>query len=292
MGEGVYRIKAAAEQAGVTPELLRAWERRYGVPSPGRSPSGYRLYSEEDIRAVRWILGQTESGLGPRQAAGLFKGNLSGAAEESTLRTVRTTLLGLLLARELGKAKALLERAILGHGFETVCTEVIWPLLAWVGEMWHRGEITPADEHWVSESLKSVLIRRLTQERNAAPNAVRAVVACAPGELHEIGALMLALFLTRRGFDVLYLGQGVPLAALRRFVRKSGAKAIFLSMARKNGAKRILEELPAFEIATGARVFVGGLAFESESLRRAAGKRFLAPDARKAADAASELLRG
>ena len=61
-----------------------------------------------------------------------------------------------------------------------------------------------AHEHWISQSLKSVLIRGLVEERNATPNGIRAVVACAPDALHEIGALILALPLARRGLDVLY----------------------------------------------------------------------------------------
>jgi DNA-binding transcriptional MerR regulator/methylmalonyl-CoA mutase cobalamin-binding subunit len=290
LSRGVYTVKVAAERAGVTPELLRAWERRYGVPSPARGPSGYRLYSEEDIRTVRWIREQTESGLSVRQAVELFRGNRSGLEGEHELDAVRITLLDLLLARELAKAKALLERVILGRGIEVVCVEALQPLLARVGEMWHRGEITTAHEHWVSQTLKSVLIRRLVEERERPRDGVRVVVACAPEELHEIGALMLALFLSHRRLDVLYLGQAVPLADLHSFVGESEVEAVFLSVAQEQRAEQMLAGLPEFESANGTRVFVGGLAFESEALRKVAGERFLAPDAQEAADAAAKLL--
>ncbi len=292
MSESVYTVKVAAERAGVTPELLRAWERRYGVPSPHRTPAGYRLYSEEDIRAVRWIREQTQSGLSARQAAELFKGGSLRLEGEPDLDAVRSTLLNLLLTRKRGKAEAVLERAILRYGIEAACVEAVQPVLVRVGEMWHRGEITTAHEHWVSQSLKSAVIRRLVQERNGTPSGIRVTVACAPDELHEIGALMLTLFLARRGFDVLYLGQAVPLSDLRGFVRESGAKAVFLSAAQEERAEQILAELPGFETTNGTRVFVGGLAFESEPLRKAAGERFLAHDAQQAADAAADLLHG
>ena len=290
MSGGVYTVKVAAERAGVTPELLRAWERRYGVPSPARGPSGYRLYSKGDIRTVRWIREQTESGLSVRQAVELFKGNRSGLEGEHELDAVRTTLLDLLLARELEKAEALLERVILGRGIEVICVEVLQPLLAQVGEMWHRGEITTAHEHWVSQTLKSVLIRRLVEERERPRDGARVVVACAPEELHEIGALMLTLFLSRRGLDVLYLGQDVPLEDLHSFARESRVKAVFLSIAQEERVEQVLARLPEFESANETRVFVGGLAFKSEALRKAAGERFLALDAQEAADAAAELL--
>ena len=110
-GKGLYNTRAAALWAGVTPELLRAWERRYGVPLPKRNPSGYRLYSEEDIRAVRWIRKQTAAGLGTRQATELFKGNRL-ALVEPDLGALREAIVGLLLA---GDREA--ERGAAGEGF-------------------------------------------------------------------------------------------------------------------------------------------------------------------------------
>ena len=292
MGEGAYTIKVAARRAGVAPELLRAWERRYGVPSPRRSASGYRLYSEEDIRAVRWIQEKIGWGFSARQAAELFKGNRSGLGGDSDLDVVRGTLLNYLLAGEGEKAEAVLERAFWGYGIEAVCVGVVQPLLAWVGEMWHRGEIGVAHEHWVSELLRSVLTRLLAEEKKATrgDGGVRIVVGCAPDEMHEMGALTLALFLARRGLDVLYLGRAIPLEDLRGFAQGLGVEAIFLSIAQEARAKQVLAVLSEFEAESRARVFVGGLAFQSEALREAAGEHFLSLDAREAADDAAELL--
>jgi DNA-binding transcriptional MerR regulator len=290
LGEGAYKIKEAAERAGVTPELLRAWERRYGVPLPERGPSGHRLYSEEDIRAVRWIRKQTDWGVGVRRAVELFKGSGSAPGAQADLEAVRHTLLDHLLAGEEGKAGTVLEMVVSGHGIEAACVEVVEPVLVLVGELWHRGVIGVAHEHWITESLKSVLIRLLAEEKRAGPDGVRVIVACAPEELHEMGLLMLALFLARRGLDVLYLGQAVPLEDLGVFVGGFGARAVLLSASQKQRAKRMLAELPQLEAASGARVFVGGLAFEDESLRKAAGERFLGRGVREAADVAAELL--
>ncbi len=194
--------------------MLRAWERRYGVPLPKRSASGHRLYSEEDIRAVRWIRKKTDWGIGVRRAVELFKGRGSVPGARASLEAVRYTLLDHLLAGEEGKAGAVLETTISGHGIEAVCVEVVEPVLVLVGELWHRGVIGVAHEHWITESLKSVLIRLLAEEKKAGPDGVRVIVGCAPEELHEMGLLMLALFLARRGLDVLYLGQAVPLEDL------------------------------------------------------------------------------
>ena len=290
LGEGAYTIKEAAERAGATPELLRAWERRYGVPLPKRSASGHRLYSEEDIRAVRWIRKKTDWGIEVRRAVELFKGSGSVPGAQASLEAARYTILDHLLAGEEGKAGAVLETAVSGHGIEAVCVEIVEPVLVLVGELWHRGVIGVAHEHWITESLKSVLIRLLAEEKKAGPEGVRVIVGCAPEELHEMGLLMLALFLARRGLDVLYLGQAVPLEDLGVFAGGFGAQAVFLSASQKPRAKRMLGELPQFEAASGARAFIGGLAFEDESLRKAAGERFLGPGVREAADAAVELL--
>lgn len=290
LDEGVYTIKEAAERAGVTPELLRTWEKRYGVPLPERSASGDRLYSEEDLRAVRWILQKNEWGLSIRQAAELFKASDPALGAQPGLEVVRHTLLDCLLVGEQERAVLLLESAVSGHGIETICAEVFVPVLVLVGELWHRGIIGVAHEHCVTELLKSVLSRLLAEEKKAVPESVRVIVGCAPDELHEMGALMLALYLTRRGLGVLYLGQSVPLEDLGVFVRGYNAEAIFLSVSQEQRAKRILGALPEFEVENGTRVFIGGLAFESESLRKAAGERFLGPDVREAANAAAELL--
>lgn len=284
-------MKAAAERAGVTPELLRAWERRYGVPSPARSMSGYRLYSEEDIRAVCWIQEKISWGIGVRQAVELYKGDSSGLRAGPPLDEVRSNILEHLLEGERERAEAVLERAFLGHEVEDVSLMVVRPLLVQIGEMWRRREIGVAHEHWVSEFLKSILIQRLAGEMRAGREGVRVIVGCAPEELHEIGALTVSLSLARRGLDVLYLGQAVPLEDLRGFIREFGAEAVFLSISQETRAEQTLKALPGFEAESGVRVFVGGLAFESERLRRAAGERFLGSDLREAADAGAELLR-
>lgn len=291
MSEGLYTVKAAAERAGVTPELLRAWERRYGVPSPARSMSGYRLYSEEDIRAVCWIQEKLRCGIGVRQAVELYKRDRSGLGGGPTLDTVRNIILEHLLEGERERAEAVLERAFLDHEVEDVSLMVVRPLLVEIGEMWRRREIGVAHEHWVSEFLKSILIQRLAGEMRVGRDGVRVIVGCASEELHEIGALMLSVSLARRGLDVLYLGQAVPLEDLRGFIQEFGAGAVFLSISQEARAEQILKALPGFEAGSGVRVFVGGLAFESERLRRAAGERFLGSDLREAADAGAELLR-
>jgi MerR family transcriptional regulator, light-induced transcriptional regulator len=270
--------------------LLRAWERHHGVPLPKRSASGHRSYSGEDVRAVRWIREKADWGMGVRRAVELLKGSASAPGAQAHLEAARYALLDHLLAGEEGKAGAVLETAVSGHGVEATCAEVVEPVLVLVGELWHRGVIGVAHEHWITESLKSVLIRLLAEEKKAGPDGVKVVVGCAPEELHEMGLLMLALFLARRGLDVLYLGQAVPLEDLGVFARGLDAEAVFLSVSQKQRAKRVLAALPEFEAASGARVFVGGLAFEEESLRKAAGERFLGPDVRGAADAAVALL--
>ena len=291
MSEGLYTIKAAADRAETTAELLRAWERRYGVPSPKRGTSGYRLYSEEDVRAVRWIREQIDAGIGARQAVEMFKRNRLAVEDTADLRIARSTLLDLLLAGKRREAEALVERVFLACGVEVACVEVVGHVLERAGQMWHQGEISVAHEHRATEILKSVLVRLIAEEGSKNRGGIQVVVACAPEERHEIGALMLALLLFRRGFDAEYLGQTVPLDDLGGFMRESSARAVFLSVSQGEQAERMLDELPKVEAANGARVFVGGLAFANEELRRVAGKRFLSSDPREAADVAAELLR-
>ena len=210
----IYTIKTVVQQTGITPATLRAWERRYGVLSPGRSEGGYRLYSERDIATLHWLKGQVEAGVAISRAVALLDHHHQAgeepelaslpplteplATEPST--TVRSTvaivadLLAALLAFHEMDAERILGEAFALYPVEVVAEDIIAAVLVEVGERWHTEQATIVQEHFATAFLR----RRLTALFNAYDLAAAgplAVVGAAPGEWHDIGILLVALTL-------------------------------------------------------------------------------------------------
>ena len=152
----VYTIKTVVQQTGITPATLRAWERRYGVLSPGRSDGGYRLYSERDIAVLRWLKAQVEAGVAISSAVTLLElQHRAGEQPEQEILSASPTgrepaagprhapavieeLLGALLAFREGEAEAILAEAFALYPVESVAEDIIAPVLVEIGERWHR----------------------------------------------------------------------------------------------------------------------------------------------------------
>src|SRR5688500_12450197 len=212
--EPIYNIKAVVQQTGVPADTVRAWERRYGVPLPRRTETGRRLYSEHDGVAIRWLRERTASGMTISQAIQ----QLRSLGDEAFVEAVpvrdygprnpeilASELLLALIRFDEHAANAVIEEAFALYRIEEVCLQVFSPVLIEIGDRWHRREATVAQEHFASY----LILRRLTSLFQVyAPASGRGtiVAACAPEEQHELGILMLAVFLVRRSWHVVYLG--------------------------------------------------------------------------------------
>lgn len=216
----VYNIKAVVEATGLPAATLRAWERRYGALAPGRTDSGYRLYSAQDIKVLRWLKARVEEGLTISQAIVLHRhrrmSESSTTAGEPRVESrqgltgARDALLAALIDFEEASADRLLEEAFAVYGLEAVTEHLIGPAMVQIGDRWHKGELTTAVEHFASNYLR----RKIDAIINAAPRSATGpliVLGCAPNDWHELGLLLIYLLLRRRGLRTLYLGQNVPL---------------------------------------------------------------------------------
>jgi DNA-binding transcriptional MerR regulator len=213
-----YNIRAVARMTGVPAPTLRSWERRYGFPAPARTPTARRLYSEEDVRAVRWVRAQTERGLAAAQA---------------------------------------IEWVIAG-GAGT-------PALVEVGELWARGEIDVAAEHFYSNLVRRRLLALLAGQPAIAPQFT-AALACLPGEQHELGLMMLALFLRWSGARVIYLGADQPVRDLIRLAQGRTIDAICLSAGRE-ASWEALDDLTTglAAVPNQPRIYLGGAAAQARA---------------------------
>ncbi|MER3443687.1 MAG: MerR family transcriptional regulator [Meiothermus sp.] len=283
---GVYTIAEVEERVGLSSALLRQWERRYGFPRPERSPGGHRLYSEADLDALRQIKLSIAEGITPAQAVKRYLEGLTREGPRSP-ETLSLELEEALLRADLESAERTLSEAFRLHPLEEVVMQVISPLLRRIGDGWHLGRVTTAQEHLASTYLRGRLQELLNLMGSSLGPAV--VVSTLPGEQHELGALISALFLRRAGYQVFYLGPNTPLQDLRGFAHRIGAKAAVLSAAQAVS----LESLPHGALTGLAPVVaVGGRATEGlPGLVERLGARHLGNDPRKLADHLTRVLK-
>lgn len=228
-----YNLKAVLKETGLTADALRAWERRYGLPMPQRTPGGHRIYSEYDIETVKWLRARQAEGLRISQAVELWKeiidkgrdplvdyapkgaapGPDFAPAADIRVENLRRSWLEASLSFDEIKAEEALNQAFAIYPVETVCTAVLQSGLRNIGEEWYLGKATVQQEHFTS----ALAIRRLETLVAAAPRPTReqtVLVGCPPNEWHTFSVLLLNLLLRRRGLEVVYLGANIPIEQL------------------------------------------------------------------------------
>lgn len=273
MAERTYRIHIAAELSGVRVELIRAWERRYGVLNPQRTPAGYRVYTDRDVALLRRLKKLTDEGVAISEASRLLPQLLAELDAEPLPSTgnglaynLDAWLEAALAAAEAydqARVSAVLDEVLAALPPLRAFDGVLAPLQREVGERWHAGRLTVAQEHLVTQVVRSRLVSLL----HAAPNGGRkhAVLACFPDEEHELGLLGVALRLRHSGFRVTLLGQRTPAVDLGRAVEELRPDVVGLSAVNNRGAEvfhdtlaRIMEAVPR-----GLPVWVGGPAAQA-----------------------------
>jgi MerR family transcriptional regulator, light-induced transcriptional regulator len=215
------RIGALSQRVGVSPELLRAWERRYGLLQPTRSAGGFRLYSGADEVRVQTMQRHLNAGLSASEAARLAVAEAERSPAEPAPARARLTESAAELDAALAHfdepaAHAALDRLFSAFRLQTVLRDVVLPYLGELGRRWERGEATIAQEHFASNLLRGRLLG-LARGWADAPGP-RAVLACAPGELHDLPLICFGLALAARGWSITYLGPDTPIATIREAV--------------------------------------------------------------------------
>jgi DNA-binding transcriptional MerR regulator len=207
---GPLRIGEFARRVGVNPELLRAWERRYGLLRPVRSHGGFRLYTDEDAERVAHMRRALDEGLSAAEAA---RATLErGQPSEGLLDDTAERLLAAIERYDEAAVNTVLDESLAAFGLEAVLRDVILPTLTEVGLNWENGTLEISQEHFASNLIRGRLLSlaRLWG-RGAGPLAV---LACAPGETHDISLLAFGLLLRSHGWRILFLGADTPISTL------------------------------------------------------------------------------
>lgn len=275
---GKYTVNEVEARTKVPASTLRQWERRYGFPMPERSESGYRLYSDQDIRQIEAMKRYIEDGVPASRAAELVK----HAAQPSPASDGQPggfchRLVAALIALNDAEADRILSEAHTLHPVETVMFEVMRPAMVEIGQRWHDGLINSTTEHFASNYIQGRL-HNLLQLASSAQRAPSVIVACAPGDQHELGALMLAVVLKRSGYRAIYLGANTPIADLATMAKEVKPIAVMISASIAESLERLFESKHHL-VGMAPYVIFGGMAFDARpELAQALGGRYLSRD--------------
>jgi MerR family transcriptional regulator, light-induced transcriptional regulator len=232
----VLRIGELSRRVGVSEYVLRAWESRYGLLKPARSAGGYRLYSEDDEGRVARMQAHLADGLAAAQAAraaiadeqpAQIGAGAVGAPRRADLVDSAHALRRTLVEMDEPGAQAVLDRLLTDFTVESVLRDVLMPYLHELGERWEQGAVSVAQEHFASHVVRgrlSGLARGWGSGRGP-----HALLACPPGELHEIALLAFGIVLNRNGWRVRYLGADTPMADLIQVASETRPTLVVLS---------------------------------------------------------------
>lgn len=287
--DGRYTVKEVEERTGVPASSLRQWERRYGFPKPERSESGYRYFSEGDVDAINRMRALIADGVTPSRASKMIKVAESAPDGPRSTGDLTAELVGQLEELDTERAEATLSAAIALHPLDMVLLDVIRPALVRIGDLWHAGTIDVAIEHFASNLLQGRL-RGLLRVISGAPGGPVVVVACASGERHEMGSLILALLLTRSGFRVIYLGADTPTADVAALARDQGADAVLISLTTRDPLVGLRAERALLKSLPMLLVLGGEALTRAPELAAEVGGVFLGNDARKVVPELRALL--
>jgi DNA-binding transcriptional MerR regulator len=253
MEAGHLRIGELSRRSGVSPELLRAWEHRYGLLRPERSEGGFRLYSPQDEQRVAVMRAHLERGLSAAEAARLALDE-GPAGEEPALERGARELRAALDALDESAAQGALDRLLSGFSVELALREVVLPYLRELGERWESGDASVAQEHFASQILRGRLLGLARGwDRGTGP---RALLACAPGEQHDLGLIAFGLALREHGWRITFLGPDTPLDTLADAVAQLHPAAVVLTAATAErfdrGRAELMEIAPLWIAGAGA----------------------------------------
>ncbi len=280
--QGLPGISAVERDTGISKDLLRAWERRYGFPAPLRDLSGERVYPAEQVQRLRLLKRLLDAGHRPGRVVAASHEALEALLRvQTSARQVAETgasllkeqarCIEMLIAHDVDGLRRLLSQAMLRMGLGPCLLELIAPLTGLIGEKWLNGELAIFEEHIYTESLQQLLRQALQSiPRDALAERPRVVLTTLPGEQHGLGLLMVETMLALAGCQCLSLGVQTPLDELIRAANSHKADIVALSFTgilSTGMVQRSLGELRA-QLPPGVALWAGG---SSQALQRGSG---------------------
>lgn len=213
----MYSIKAITSLTGLTPETLRAWERRYDCISPNRSDTGRRSYSQNDLEKLKLLVSLTREGHAIGKIAGMNCDELKRIQQQTTHseRRADTTLfeeiVEALRQYKIERCEQLLKRALIAHEPLDYVRDVLLPALQKVGQLWHEDKINIAQEHMFSSCVKRLIMTMVNNLHHPSKHQKSVLFATPTGEPHEFGILASSLIASSLQMTCYYLGADLPM---------------------------------------------------------------------------------
>jgi DNA-binding transcriptional MerR regulator len=266
--EMTYSLGLVSRLTGLSPHVLRAWERRYGAVEPLRTEGGTRRYRESDLARLRLIQAAVGAGHPIGDVARLDEAELRRRARvrEGDERPALREILEALDSLDAAEAERLLGIQLAALGPRRFAQSVVLPLLAEVGSRWERRELCVASEHLASVVVRS-LLGPLLRRRGGAPTPAL-LFTTLTGDHHELAVLVAAVIATDLGANAVYLGPDLPPAEVALAVEKTDAAAVVVGVSRFNGSAirtRSLAELRKI-LPTSVAIWVGGAGLDGVDL--------------------------
>jgi methanogenic corrinoid protein MtbC1 len=238
-------IAVVEQETGLSKDVLRKWETRYGYPIPGRNEHGDRVYSRDQVTRLTAIQRLMDGGYRPSTLFGMDADALTrlteapaAMARETNAQPSVAAMLDLLKAHQPATLRAALKRELQGQGLRHFVQDTIAPLSMAVGDAWSRGELRIFEEHLFSD-IAAATLRQAMDALDSPEGRPRILMTTPPGETHTLGLLMAACLFTLRGAHCIYLGADTPLGDIAHAARAHDVDAIGLSFSSAYPARRI-----------------------------------------------------
>jgi methanogenic corrinoid protein MtbC1 len=272
-----YNLKLVLKETGIKADVLRAWERRYGLPMPQRSAGRHRLYTQRDIETIKWLIARQNEGLSISNAVEHWKeiegegidplgdhqntefAPLTRITSDSTLDVFRNKWLVECKSFNESAAEQILNEAFSLYPIEMVVSQIMQLGLRDMGELWFNGDATVQQEHFTS----ALVLRKMETLISATPPPTQAktiVLACPSEEWHTFSLVMLNLFLRRKGYHVVFLGANIPTDHLNEAVDNIHPDLVVLASQQLSSASNLQKTAQILgrnhiQVAYGGRVF-------------------------------------
>jgi DNA-binding transcriptional MerR regulator/methylmalonyl-CoA mutase cobalamin-binding subunit len=273
---GLYTIRYVAQRTGLTPHVIRAWEKRYQAVVPLRSPTNRRLYSEDDVRRLQMLKQLTDTGHTISRVAGLTPHDLLNLARheasvapqtrkiiQSKRQPTTDEYFNACLSAVTDLDPDGLEQAYAQAAIDLtrpmLLNNVIVPLFEKIGDMWRNGELKIVNEH-MATSVTRVFLRNILRATAVSASAPKIFISTAVGQWHDLGALTVALTAAEIGWRAIYYGPNLPVEEIAAGVKQCGARAVAVSITHQLDPIPLVDELRKLRryLERDVTIFVGG----------------------------------
>jgi len=260
--EEYFPMRTVSAITGVNPVTLRAWERRYGLIRPARTPKGHRIYSRKDIELINRIVRQLDRGISISQVdhaleAGVFETPNDRQQHDSPWLASQQRAIDAVVRFDENLLDSLYNQALSLYPIDIVTERLLIPVLLILGKRWENAEGSISEEHFFGAFMRNKLGARF-HHRHKNTTGKKLLVCCLPGEHHEIGVMLFALAAHDHGYRIVYLGPDMPLQELSLTARRAGCNGIVLSGSVTPPDKLLSGELPGLANRADCPVFIGG----------------------------------